>query len=196
MKDLKYYLLQVNDEDSTGMYALSLVERPAVGQALFYAFDEDKPLVGYKFQEAEQIITGVAMLADIPIYRNSEPLGEHYIILTKEVIKKMVEKLFKVGKFNNINLQHNDDAKVNEVFLTESYFIDREKGINPLDFKKATDGSWVVSYKVANKELFNQIVSTNKFNGFSLEGIFEYVSIDKFSETKNVFEEYINELLN
>lgn len=136
------------------------------------------------------------MLADIPIYRNSESLGEHYIILTKEVIKKMVEKLFKVGKFNNINLQHNADAKVNEVFLTESYFIDREKGINPIDFKKATDGSWVVSYKVANKELFNQIVSTNKFNGFSLEGIFEYVSIDKFSETKNVFEEYINELLN
>ena len=37
MKDLKYYLLQVNDEDSTGMYALSLVERPAVGQTLFQA---------------------------------------------------------------------------------------------------------------------------------------------------------------
>ena len=93
-------------------------------------------------------------------------------------------------------MQHNDDAKVNEVFLTESYFIEREKGINPEDFKEATDGSWVVSYKVANKELFNQIVSTNKFNGFSLEGIFEYISIDKFSETKDEFEEYINELLN
>ena len=108
----------------------------------------------------------------------------------------MVEKLFKVGKFNNINLQHDDAAKVNEVFLTESYFIDREKGINPEDFKEATDGSWVVSYKVANKELFNQIVSTDKFNGFSLEGCFEYIPVDKFSETKNVFEEYINELLN
>lgn len=196
MKDLKYYLLQVNDEDSTGMFALSLVERPAVGQTLFYAFDEDKPLVEYKFQEAEQIITGVAMLADVPIYRKNESLGEHYIVLTKEGIKKMVEKLFKVGKFNNINLQHNDDAKVNEVFLTESYFIDREKGINPVDFKEATDGSWVLSYKVANKELFNEIVSTNKFNGFSLEGSFEYISVDKFSETKDAFEEYINELLN
>ena len=196
MKDLKYYLLQVNDEDSTGMYALSLVERPAVGQTLFYAFDEDKPLVEYKFQEAEQIITGVAMLADVPIYRKNESLGEHYIVLTKEGIKKMVEKLFKMGKFNNINLQHDDDAKVNEVFLTESYFIDREKGINPVDFKEATDGSWVLSYKVANKGLFNEIVSTNKFNGFSLEGSFQYISVDKFSETKDAFEEYINELLN
>ena len=103
---------------------------------------------------------------------------------------------WKNSKFNNINLQHNDEDKVNEVFLIESYFIDREKGINPSDFKDATDGSWVVSYKVANKKLFNQIVSTNKFNGFSLEGSFQYIPVDKFSETKDAFEEYINELLN
>ena len=195
MNDLKYYLMQVNDFDETGMYALSIVEKPAVGTSLFYAFDEDKPLIKYQFKEAEQIITGVAILADTPIFRRNKELGEHFIIFSKDSIKMMVEKLFKENKFNNINLQHDDNNTVNSVYLTESYFIDREKGINPEEFKEATDGSWVVSYKVTDKTLFNDIVTSGKFNGFSLEGNFQYKNVEKFEEVKNEFEEYINELL-
>lgn len=195
MNDLKYYLMQVNDFDETGMYALSIVEKPAVGTSLFYAFDEDKPLIKYQFKEAEQIITGVAILADTPIFRRNKELGEHFIIFSKDSIKMVVEKLFKENKFNNINLQHDDNNTVNSVYLTESYFIDREKGINPEEFKEATDGSWVVSYKVTDKTLFNDIVTSGKFNGFSLEGNFQYKNVEKFEEVKNEFEEYINELL-
>ena len=187
--------MQVNDFDETGMYALSIVEKPAVGTSLFYAFDEDKPLIKYQFKEAEQIITGVAILADTPIFRRNKELGEHFIIFSKDSIKMMVEKLFKENKFNNINLQHDDNNTVNSVYLTESYFIDRDKGINPEEFKEATDGSWVVSYKVTDKTLFNDIVTSGKFNGFSLEGNFQYKNVEKFEEVKNEFEEYINELL-
>jgi hypothetical protein len=194
MKDLKYYLLQINDDDKTGMFALSLVETPAVGTALFYAFEEEKPLVKYNFESTEQIITGVAALAGVPIFRRNEKLGEHYVVLNKVGIKKMVEKLFKENKFNNINFQH-DDAKVDNIYLIESYFIDHSKGINPEMFKDAPDGSWVVSYKVADKETYDNIVASDKFNGFSLEGSFEYVSVEKFTEVKDAFEEYINELL-
>jgi hypothetical protein len=161
----------INLEEAEGMLAISLVADPAV-QRNFYCFNEEKPLKLQLANEAEHKITGVVCLADTPIYRRDNDKGEYYIIFTKETIKAMVDKYAKNGLFNSVNLEHNPENFVNSVFMVECFIKDVDKGISPTGFEDVPNGSLFCTFKVEDEKLWNEIVNTDHFNGFSLEGIF------------------------
>lgn len=193
MDKLKIYTLEINDFGlDTGMDAVSLVENPAV-EIDFLTFSESKPLPMY-FDDSQHIITGVSLLADTPIYRDNAPYGPHYIIFTKETIRKMVEKYSKLGLQNSVNLEHLDDHFVGNVTMLESYFIDHNRNIVPNEFSNIPDGSWITSFKVNDLELWKAI-KEGKFKGFSIQGYFNYgkeVSKDTDGES---LDSIINKLL-
>ena len=58
--------------------------------------------------------------------------------------------------------------------MLESYIIDKERGICPNEFASAPDGSWVVSYKVSNLDVWNKIKS-GEVKGFSVQGLFRII---------------------
>ena len=86
---MKVFYIRVNDEDITGIDAISLVDMPAV-EKNFLCFSEEKQPVKMKFDNSKHIITGVVCLADTPIYRYNERMGEYYVVFTKETIEKIV----------------------------------------------------------------------------------------------------------
>lgn len=161
----------INLEDAEGMLAISLVADPAV-QKNFLCFSEDKPIKLQLANEAEHKVTGVVCLADTPIYRRDDVKGEYYIVFTKETIKAMVDRYAKNGLFNSVNLEHNPENFVNSVFMVECFIKDVDKGINPTGFEDVPNGSLFCTFKVEDEKLWNEIVNTDHFNGFSLEGIF------------------------
>lgn len=172
MNELKIYNIEINlTDDVTGVGTISLVEHPAV-EVGFLKFNEQKP-VELQFNDDKHIITGVAMLADTPIYRNNERYGEHYVVFSKQTIQNIVEKYSKYGLQNLVNIEHSQERYVNDVFMIESYLIDKERGIVPSEFSDAPDGSWIVSYKVNNLAVWDEI-KAGKVTGFSIEGLFEY----------------------
>ena len=195
---MKIFYIKIDDE-MEGMNAISLVESPAVEHD-FICFSKDKQPVKMKFDDSKHIITGVVALADTPIYRYNEKMGEYYVVFSKETILKMVEKYSKDGLFNSVNLQHDDDAFVDGIYMYESYITNKERGINPKEFEDIPDGSWVCSFKVENEDLWKQIINGDKLNGFSLQGMFEleerfenqFVSQAK----EESFDEWLNNLLN
>ena len=166
-KNLPTYNLIINDiDEELGIDKMSFVERPAV-EVNFLKFENTK----LTFQDEEKrIITGVAILADTPIYRRNQ-LGEHYIIFSKETIYQLVQKFFKQNKIKDVNLDHSLDT--NFSYLFESYLINKGRGITPIEFGDVPDGSWVVSYKILDDNLWNDI-KNGTFNGFSVEGFFKY----------------------
>jgi hypothetical protein len=161
----------INLEDAEGMLAISLVADPAV-QKNFLCFSEDKPIKLQLANEAEHKVTGVVCLADTPIYRRDDVKGEYYIVFTKETIKAMVDRYAKNGLFNSVNLEHNPENFVNSVFMVECFIKDVDKGISPTGFEDVPNGSLFCTFKVEDEKLWNEIVNTDHFNGFSLEGIF------------------------
>lgn len=172
MNNLKIYDIVVSlTDDITGVGTISLVEHPAV-EVGFLAFDEQKP-IELQFNDDKHIITGVAMLADTPIYRNNEHYGEHYVVFSKDTIRNIVEKYSKFGLQNLVNIEHSQERYVNDVVMIESYLIDKERGIVPNEFKDAPDGSWIVSYKVNNLAVWDEI-KAGRVLGFSVEGLFSY----------------------
>ena len=168
----KLFYIQVNDFDETGMNAISLVDAPAV-EHNFLCFDKDKKYNLEFRDEAKHIITGVVALADTPIYRYNPSIGDYWVVFTKDTIQKMIEKYSRSGLFNSVNLDHDDQRFTNSVFMIESYVVNRERNIVPVGFENIPDGSWICSFNVEDEQLWSEIVNTDKFNGFSLQGIFD-----------------------
>ena len=195
MKPRIFYII-VNDDANIGVDAISLVDIPAVKKD-FLCFSKEKETVKLNFDNAKRVISGVVCLADTPIYRYNEKYGEYYVVFSKETIQKMVEKFAKMDLFKSVNLQHDDTKFVDGIYMFESYIINKERGINPVEFSDIPDGSWIASYKVENDELWGEIINGDKLNGFSLQGLFELE--EKFSEQKPVeetFDEWLEKQLN
>ena len=193
---MKVFYIRVNDDVNIGIDAISLVDMPAV-EKNFLCFSEEKQSVKMKFDNSKHIITGVVCLADTPIYRYNERMGEYYVVFTKETIEKMVEKFAKMDLFKSVNLQHDDEQFVDGIYMIESYITNKQRGINPIEFADIPDGSWVCSYKVENEALWGEIINGNKLNGFSLQGMFELEEqFNKQEPKEETFDEWLEKQLN
>ena len=97
---MKVYYIKIDENDNTGIDAISLVDFPAV-QKNFLCFKDNKP-VRLNFDNSKHIITGVVCLADTPIYRYNEIYGEYYVVFSRETIVRMVEKFAKNDLFKSM----------------------------------------------------------------------------------------------
>jgi hypothetical protein len=139
--------------------------------------------------EEKRIVSGVAMVADLPIYRRDAVRGEYYVMFDREAIFKLAKKWARNGKYSSVNQHH--ESEVKGVHLLESYLIDRERGVNPPNgFEKIADGSWFVSYLVDNDEVWAK-VKDGEFKGFSVEGMFDFV--DEETELYNKLKRVVSQ---
>ena len=178
---LPNYFIDFDENDELeGLDAISIVDKPAV-KLPFLCFSETEK-IKFKADEDKHIITGVAILADTPIYRFDDVRGEYTITFTTDVITRLITKMSKNNLFNSVNLQHNENAFVDGVYLIESYQKDDKRGIVPVEFADVPNGSWIVSYKVVGDELWNAIKNEGDLNGFSVQGFFDL--IQRFADSK------------
>lgn len=176
---LPLYRLLFDEKNNEQHLKMSLVDAPAT-DSLFLKFEEDHKFQFSVINEDEQIIYGVALRADFPIYRNDNYLGEYFITFSRETIAKIQAEFLKTRKFN---LQHTVDNDGLEVL--ESFLIDKENGICPQAFSEIEDGSWVLKVHVTDEVLWKSI-KQGLFNGFSVEGYFDYSKVELSKQTNNI----------
>ena len=200
--DKKIFYIDINEDDNTGLDAISLVSTPAV-EIDFLCFEKDgSKEISFSANEDKHIISGIALRADFPIYRRNGDY-EYYVVFTKEIIRKIVNKYAKNGLFNSVNLQHNDHNFTNKAIMIESYIIDKERGICPIEFSDIEDGSWYVSFHIEDEMLWNEIKNGKELNAFSVQGLFNLIedsvtnTEEKLSQQKEqTFDEWLEELIN
>jgi hypothetical protein len=187
MRELPIYeiMIDLNDPDTSVSFN-SLVVHPA-HEKMFNTFSKQ---VKYQFNDDEQIITGIAISADTPIFRREEKTNEeYYVVFTPKAIKDIVFDYARRNNFNNVNLEHDETRVVDGIFMVMSYIIDEEKGFTaPERFKDATNGSWIISYKVTDKEVY-EAAKNGVFKGFSVEGVFNLIETGSSME-----EEFMGQL--
>ena len=192
---LPIYNIDINDEDETGLNAISLVQHPAI-EVDFLCFNEDVKKIDFSINEDEHILTAVALRADFPIYRIGSNGYEYYVTFSKDVIKKLVRKYAKNNLFNSVNIEHNDYSFVKSAYMIESYIVDKARGIVPNEFKDIEDGSWIVSYYIDDESLWNVLKNTDTLNGLSVQGLFKLVDKQDFTSQKDQsFEEWLDEYM-
>jgi hypothetical protein len=170
IKNLPIYEISIDlDNEQTTVSFNSLVHDPA-HEISFQTFANVKR---FEFNDVEQVISGVAISADTPIYRyDSRTKEEYYVVFTKAAIKDIIFDYARRGNYNNVNIEHNGRNVIDDIFMIHSYQVDNEKGLTaPERFKDVNDGSWIVSYKTQNTELYNR-AKAGEWTGFSVEGDF------------------------
>jgi len=180
--------LIINEEDDdSGISFISLVDQPAT-EKLWLKFNKQKPLnFEFKIQdEDKRIVSGYFMVADLPIPRLNDMNEKFFVVFKKDTINKIVNKFFKQGYSNKINLMH--DQEMDGVYVIESLIIDNERGsVAPKEFEKVPDGSWWGSMRVENNEVW-ELVKTGQVKGFSVEGMFGQ------DKSRNIQEKIINKI--
>ena len=187
----KIYKIKIDPTDQiTGMDAISLVECPAV-EVDFLKFSKEEPKSLQFANEEKRIITGVALLADTPIYRVKPDGEEYYVVFDRETIEQLVTKYSKYMFNNFVNIEHSNQHFVAGMYMIESYLKNSERGIVPVEFSEIPDGSWIVSYKVDNIDVWEKIKS-GEVKGFSIQGVFNLIeqkeepSIDDMIENDDI----------
>ena len=181
MKDkLPIYNALISD-DNEGIFVISLVDAPAT-ETNWMCFKEQENIKFSIVNEDEHILAGVVMVADKPIYRIAPDGTEYYIVFSKDVIKRMAEKMLDDNTFNNIDIQHDGNIiPRDKVKLVELFIADEAKGIKP-NYLDVPDGSLLANYKIYDDELWN-MAKSGVLNGFSLEGVFSTI---RYEHNKNI----------
>lgn len=167
-KNLPIYEIKIDlDDPNTGVEFNSLVHDPA-HEISFETFSKRER---WTFSDDQRIVTGVAISADTPIYRNNGG-EEYYVVFTKQAIKDIIHDYARNGRFNNVNIEHNSKDVADGVYMIHSYQIDNDRGFTaPERFKNEKDGTWIVSYQFENEELYKR-AKEKEMTGFSVEGTF------------------------
>ena len=192
---MKYYKIVVNEFDETGIDFNAFVDVPAHLKG-FIAFGQNDQRL--QFNEEKRTVTGVLISVGTQIYRNSEELGEHYVSFDAQTVELINKKAAKKGYWSNLNLMHDADQVTKGAFMTERYIVsnsDPKKPNIPDVFAKQElqDGSLIGSYYIEDEQLW-QDAKSGKFNGFSVEGIFEKkevklkTNINMSKQTKSIWD--------
>lgn len=166
MKTIELYIDEENE--FSGIEAISVVEFPAIEEDFIALKKHEVQLA--EVDKEKRILMGAALIPNKEIYRtNGEE--EYNIFFSEETVKKASELFLSRGKQNNSTLEHEVDIQglsVVESWIIEDTNMDKSKKYG-LSLPK---GTWMVSVKVNNDEIWEEFVKKGKVKGFSIEGFF------------------------
>lgn len=166
-KKIKVIEYGIDDEGTLGVYAISVVEQPAIGVD-FVALSEQHNV---KFKEDFRgLLYGALLIPDQLIYRRNEDTNEEYYVkYSKETIRAIAYNYLKQANQNNATVEH---AKVVDgVSLVETWIIEGENDKSKNFGFSLPEGTWFGCMKVENEEVKQQI-QNKEVLGFSIEGNF------------------------
>lgn len=183
--------LFIDDEEAIGIEAISVVESPAIEEDFIALKNQEFKLA--EVDKEKRILMGAALIPNKPIYRRNED-NEYYIYFSRDTVRKASELFFINGNQNNSTLEHK--MPLTGLSVVESWIVESEKDKTRHYDMEVPIGTWMVSMKVLNDDVWNNYVKTGKVKGFSIEGYFaDKAERPKDKTIKDDLEEEANELL-
>lgn len=127
-----------------------------------------------KFQtdDEKRMVVGPAMIPDLKIFRRDMMGNPYYVFFSAETIKMIAEKYMRNKYIDNNDTNH-DGKAVEDVYVVESWIKeDKEDKSNKYGYSDLPVGTWFVSMKVRNDEVWKK-VKNGELRGFSVSGFFE-----------------------
>jgi|TARA_S200002703_G_C3800908_1_gene247505 hypothetical protein len=168
---MKIVELLIDEEQLlSGIEAISIVDQPAIEEN-FVALSKQHEIKLAQVDEEKRILMGAALVPDKNIYRRDGE-DEYYIYFSKDTVRKASQLFLMRGNQNKSTLEH--QAELHGLSVVESWIIEDE--VHDKSRKYDMDlpvGTWMVSMKVNNDDVWNNYVKTGKVKGFSIEGYFK-----------------------
>ena len=180
--------LFINNEEEDGVFAISLVESPAIEENFI-------ALSNYKMDlkvvdEERRIVVGLALVPEKRIYRKMKPKGseeekEFNIFFSKETVAKTAELYMKNLHLNNVTSEH--ERPVQGASVIESWTVEDPKKDKTAHYNlSAVEGAWAVMMKIYNDDEWEK-VKAGEYKGFSIEGLYD--GLDQLNASQELTEE-------
>lgn len=165
---MKVYEAVFEEGVTEGVYALSVVENPAM-QDFWITLSEHPHKVEFaQVDEEKRLLLGAALIPNKKVYRNING-NEFYITFSEETIEKLAHSFFKKQHNNNSSLEH--EIKLNGMSVVEAWTVQDPNNDKSNAYGKTYEkGTWVTMMKVDNDEVW-QKVKNGEVKGFSIDGL-------------------------
>ena len=176
--NIPVFAVNVDSEDCT-ITTISLVDEPAM-ELQMQMFDK-KETVKFSLQdEVKHNIVSCIVRTDFPILRLTPEGNPYYIVFNRETSEILCQRLMRDGFQQNISLDHNGKL-IEGIQLQEVFIKDSVRGISPIGFEEAAEGSLFGVYHITDDALWKDCIE-GRFGGVSLES---YIDLQKFKKKCN-----------
>jgi hypothetical protein len=174
------YELVIEDENTDEVFAISLVENPAIEREFLYFNKEE--IRFSSIDDEKRLVIGPILIPDKQIFRMDGDGLPYTVFFSKNTIQKLAENYLKKGYQASATLEH--DKKINGVTLVESWIVEsRTKDKSALYNLNLPVGTWAGIMKIDDEDIWKDYVKTGKVKGFSIEGMFEHKLVSASKQT-------------
>jgi hypothetical protein len=160
--------LIIEDENIDEVFAISLVESPAI-ESNFVFFDKEKVQFA-ALNDEKRLVMGPILIPDKQILRIDGEGKPYHVFFKPETIKKLSEMYLKKKYTDKSTLEH--DKKIDGVVLVESWIKESiTKDKSALYNLNVPVGTWMGTFKIDNDEIWNDYIKTGEVKGFSVEAL-------------------------
>lgn len=160
--------LFIDEEDEvSGIEAISIVSSPAIEEEFVALKNQEFKLA--EIDAEKRLLLGPALIPNKPIYRKTVD-KEYYIYFSRKTVRQASELFFKRSNQNKSTIEH--ELPLKGLTVVESWIVESETDKTRIYDMDVPIGTWMISMKVDNDEIWNDYVKTGKVKGFSIEGYF------------------------
>ena len=166
--DIIELILDEESEGLIGIEAVSIVEAPAIESNFLTLSEQEIKLA--KVDDEKRILMGAALIPNKPIFRRNDTT-DFYVYFSEKTVRRASELFFMNSMQNNATLEH--EMEINGLTVVESWIVeDTEMDKSKKYGLEVPKGTWMISMKVQNDDVWNNYVKEGKVKGFSIEGYF------------------------
>ncbi|WP_353076980.1 XkdF-like putative serine protease domain-containing protein [Flavobacterium sp.] len=166
------YVIRFNPNKNKGVYAISLVEDPAI-EEYFVQMSKDYEIKLAEIDKEKRLFMTPVLIPDQKILRIDDNGNAFNIVFPKETIQLAQQEFQKRGFQNESTLEHDINLKLEGVTFVESWIKEDEvhdksvmKGFNqPI-------GTWFTIFRVDDDDVMAKI-EAGEIKGVSIDGAFE-----------------------
>jgi hypothetical protein len=179
LRKRKLYQMEIDESLDNGVFAISLVEDPAIEELFVYMSKDYQMVKLAEVDKEKRILMGPVLIPNKEIPRHDDETGEDYsIVFTPAVVERAAQLFMQQQKNNNATIEHTAKS-IPDVSVVESWIIaDSEKDKSNVYGMSFPKGTWMAMMKINNEDVWQNYVKAGKVKGFSLEGLFGHLEVD------------------
>lgn len=162
--------LKLDEQEESGIYAISIVDMPAIESNFIALNKQGKTQYSLaKANEEQKLLIGAALIPNKQIARLDAEENLYYVYFSKNTVKEAAYRFLKSSAHHNHTIQH--EKPIEGLYVAESWIVESEQDKSRKYGLEVPIGTWMVAVKVENEDVWKKI-KAEEVKGFSIEAYF------------------------
>jgi len=171
---MKLFELIIENEDTDGIFAISMVDDPAIMAWGTYFGKEEQRFA--EVDKEQSLFIAPILIPNRAILRVDGEGNPYNVVIRPEVVKRLSQLYLEKKYQDQVTVEHKD--KVEGITLVESWIKESATKDKSLLYNlQAPIGSWLGVFKIDNEEMRDKF-RKGEVSAVSIEGLFEHKLVE------------------